>query len=97
MSPRKDPIPNQDKNILGIQKDQYLTLHVPQLSPVIKSLRNGANDDNPENTDTSRTDIYDASCTNRYDSIENMKAVKKMMTKNTNRKICNTKTVMKVS
>ena len=29
--PRKDPIPNQDKNTLGIQKDKYLPSHVPPL------------------------------------------------------------------
>ena len=42
-----------------------------------KSLRNEANDDNPETTDTSRTNKYDTSRTHRYYSIENVKATKK--------------------
>ena len=39
-------------------------------------MRNEANDNNRENTDTSRTDKDDMSCTNRDDSIENMKSMK---------------------
>ena len=66
---RKDPIPNQDKNTLGIQKYQSLPPHVTPFPPGFKSLRNEANDDNPETTDTSRTDKDDMSRTNRYDSI----------------------------
>ena len=50
--PRNDPIPNQDKNTLGIQETQILPPHVNQFPPGYKSLRNEANDDNPENTDT---------------------------------------------
>ena len=34
MSPlRKDPIPNQDKNTLGLQKYQCLSPHVPPFTP----------------------------------------------------------------
>ena len=58
--PRKYPIPNQDKT----------TSHIPPFPPGFKSLRNEANDDNPETTYTSRTDKYDTSHTNRYDSIK---------------------------
>ena len=48
--PIKDPIPNQDKNTLGIQKYQRLPSHVPPFSSGIESLRNEANDDNLETT-----------------------------------------------
>ena len=75
-APRKDPIPDQDKNTLGLQKYQCLPSHVPPSSYGFKSLRNKANDDNPETTDTSCTDKDDMSCTNRDDSIENVKAMK---------------------
>ena len=60
MSPsRKYPITNQDKNTLGPQKYQYLPSNVYPFSSRIKSLRNEANDDNPETTDNSRTDKGD--------------------------------------
>ena len=36
--PRKDPTPNQDKNILGIQKDQFFPPHVPPFTYGFKSL-----------------------------------------------------------
>ena len=74
--PRKYPIPNQDKNNLGLQKYQCLPPHVPPFPPGFKSLRNEANDDNPETKDTSRTDKDDTSPTNWYDSIENVKSMK---------------------
>ena len=48
LPPQKDPIQNQDKNTLDIEKDQILPPHVPQFPPVFKSLRNEANDDNHE-------------------------------------------------
>ena len=73
--PRKDPIPNQDKNNLGIQKYQYLTPHVSPFLTGLKSLRNETNDDNPETTDTSCTDKDDTSRTNLYDYIENVKSI----------------------
>ena len=59
--PRKDPIPNQDKNTLGIQKYQCLSPHVPPFPPGFKLLRNEANDDNPETIYTSSTDKDDTS------------------------------------
>ena len=62
--PIKGPIPNQDKNTLGLQKYQCLPPHLPPFPPGFKSLRNEANDDNPETTDTSRTDKDDTSRTN---------------------------------
>ena len=75
--PRMDPIPNQDKDTLGLQKYQCLPSDVPQFSSGFKSLRNKANQDNPKTTDTSRTDKDDSSQTNRDDSIENVKPQKK--------------------
>ena len=74
--PRKDTIPNQDKNTSGIEKYQSLPSHVPKFPTGSKSLRNEANNDHPESTDTSCKDRYDTSCTNQDDSIENMKATK---------------------
>ena len=71
--PRKDQIPNQDKNTLCILKYQCLPSHIPPFTYVFKSLINKTNYDNPETTDTSRTDKYDSSRTNRYESIENVK------------------------
>ena len=95
--PRKDPVPNQDKNTLGPQKYQCLPSRVPPFSSGFKSLRNEANNDNPETTDISRTDKYDTSRTNRDDFIENLKAMKKqMMMTNAKSIICNINTVMKV-
>ena len=76
MPPRKDPIPNQYENNIGLQKYQCLPPHVLPFNPIFKSLRNKANDDNPETTDTSRTDKDDMSRTNRDFSIENVKATK---------------------
>ena len=34
--PRKDPIPNQDKNNLGIQKDQCLQSHLTPFNSRVK-------------------------------------------------------------
>ena len=76
-TPRKDPIPIQDKNILGLQKYQCLPSHVPPFSSGFKLLRNKANDNNTETIDTSCTDKYDTSRTDKDDSIENVKAMKK--------------------
>ena len=72
----KDPIPNQDKNTLGIKKDQSLPPHVPKFPPVFKSLIKQVDDDYHESIDTSRTDKDDISHTNQYDSIENLKSMK---------------------
>ena len=74
--PINDTIPNQDKNTLVIQKYQCLPSHVPPFPLGFKSSINEVDDDNPETTDTSRTDKYDMSCTNTYDSIENLEATK---------------------
>ena len=74
--PRNYTTPNQDKNTLGIQKYQCLPPHVPPFPPGFKSLRNKANDNNHESTDTSRTDKYNMSRTNQYYSIENVKSMK---------------------
>ena len=62
--PGKDPIPNHDLKTLGIQKYQCLPPHVPPFPPGNKLLINQGNDDNPETTDTSRTDKCDTSHTN---------------------------------
>ena len=43
----------------------------------MKSLKNEANGDSPETTDTLCPDKYDTSRTNRDDSIENVKSMKK--------------------
>ena len=51
--PRNDKSLNQDKNTLGLQKDQCLPPHVPPFLTGFKSLRNEANYDNPETTYTS--------------------------------------------
>ena len=72
----KDPITNQDKNTLVLQKYQCLPQHVPPFPPGFKSLINEANYDNPETTDNSRTDKDDTSRTNADDPIENVKSMK---------------------
>ena len=73
--PRKYPIPNQDKNTLEFQKYQCLPSQVPQFSSIFNSLRNEANDDNPETTDTSRTEKDDTSRTDKDNYIENLKSM----------------------
>ena len=60
--PRKDPNPNQEK--YGLQIYQQLPSDVPPFSFGIISLRNKANNDNPETTYTSHTDKDDTSHTN---------------------------------
>ena len=64
-----DPIPHQDKNTLGIKKYQCLPPHAPLFPPGFISLRNEANDDNPETKDTSHTDKYDTSLTDQDNSM----------------------------
>ena len=76
MPPGNDPITNQDKNTLGIEKYQSLLPHVPKFSTGFKSLRNEADDDHPESTDTSRTDRDGKSRTDQDYSVENLKAMK---------------------
>ena len=72
----KYPITNQDKNALWLQKYQCLSPHLPLFPSGFKALRNKSNYDNPETTDTSRTDKDDTSHTNQDDSIENVKYMK---------------------
>ena len=74
--PIKYPIPNQDKNNLGLQKYQCLRPNVLLFSSVFESLRNEVSGDNTETTDTSRNDKENMSCNNWDDSIENVKAMK---------------------
>ena len=87
--PRKDPILNQDINTLGIEKDLSLPPHLRKFHPGYKSLINEADDACNVSTDTS--------CTDKDDSIKNIKAMNKIIVMmNTNKKIRNIKTVMKV-
>ena len=74
LPPRKYPIPNLDKNNLGIEKDQSLPPHIHKFPPGFKSLRNEADDDHHESTDTSRTDKDDTSSTDKDESLENLKS-----------------------
>ena len=61
--PRKDSIPNQDKNTLCLEKYQSLPPHITSFPIGFKSLKNEENDDNPEIVDTSRTGRDDMSHT----------------------------------
>ena len=45
--PWKDPISNQDKNTLGLEKYQSLPPHIPPFPAGFKSLGKEADDDNP--------------------------------------------------
>ena len=74
--PRKYPIPNQDKNTLGLEKYQSLPPHIPPFPLGFKSFRNKVIDDNPETRDTSCTDKDYTSRTDWDDSIENVKFMK---------------------
>ena len=74
--PRKNPIPNQDKNTSGIKKYRSLPPHVPKFPPRFKSLRNEADGDHNKYIDTSRTDRDDMSRTDQDDSIENLKSMR---------------------
>ena len=76
LPPIKDTIINQENNTLYLEKHQSLPPHVPPFPPGSQSLRNEANDDNPEAIYNSRTDKDDTSRTDRDDSIENVKATK---------------------
>ena len=74
--PIKYPIPNQDKNNLGIEKYRGLPPHVPKFPLGFKSLRNEADDDHHESTYTSRMYKDYTSHTDLYDYIENIEAMK---------------------
>ena len=67
LPPRKDPIPNQDINILGTKKYQSLPLQLSKYFPGYKSLINEAEDGRNDSTDTSRTE--------KEDSLKNLKAI----------------------
>ena len=56
LPPRKDPIINQDINIVGTKKDRSLPPQLPKFLPGYKSLRNKADDDRNYYTDKSHTD-----------------------------------------
>ena len=58
-----------------IEKYQILPPHLHKFPPGFKSLRNEAADDPHEYTDTSRTDKYDMSRTDKDKSIENLKSM----------------------
>ena len=65
--PGKDPITNQDINILGTKQDQSLPPQLAKYCPGYKSLINKAKDGRNDYTDTSRT--Y------KEDSVKNMKSI----------------------
>ena len=54
-------------NILGIKKYQILPSHLPKFCPGYKSLRDEADDDRHDSTDTSHTD--------KENSIDNLKSM----------------------
>ena len=56
LPPRNDPIPNQDINMLGAEKYQYLPTQLAKFCTGYKSLINEAEDGRNDSTDTSRTD-----------------------------------------
>ena len=62
----EDPIPNQDINILGTEKDQILPPQLGRYHPGYKLLLNKAKDGRNDYIDTSRTD--------KEDSVINLKA-----------------------
>ena len=56
-----------------IEKYQSLPPHLPKFPPGFKSLRNKADDDHHESSDTPHTDKDDFSRTDEDESIENLK------------------------
>ena len=90
MSPqRKDPITNLDINRLSTEKYQSLPPQLAKFRPGCRSLRNEAEDDCNDYTETSRTDkgYY-------IDNIRSMN--EKIVITDTKRKIININTVIKV-
>ena len=67
LPPRKDPIPNQDINMLGTKTNQVLTPQLAKFLPGYKSLINELEDGRNYSTDTSRTD--------KKDSVNNLKSI----------------------
>ena len=95
--PRNDPVQNQDKNTLGIEKYQSLPPHLPKFPPVFKSLRNDVENDYNESIYKSCTDKDDTPRTDKDDSIENLKSTnKRIVTTNTKKIIRNINTVMEL-
>ena len=89
MPPRKDPIPNQDINMLGTVKHQIIPPKLPKFCPGQKSLRNEADNDHKDSTDTSRTD--------KEDPVDNLKSTNnKIAMTNTKREIIKINTAIKV-
>ena len=76
LPPIKDTISNQYKNNFGLKKYQSLPPHVPKFPSGFKSLRNKANDDNPESTDTSHNYRDDMSPADWDDYIGDVKSMK---------------------
>ena len=70
LPPRKDPIPNQDINILITKKYQILSPHLAKFPPGFKSLINDAND--PNSTEDDRNDSTDTSRNERKYSVNNL-------------------------
>ena len=69
LPPRKDPIPNQDINILGTKKYQILPPQLAKYPTGYKSLINKSEDGRNYSTDNSRTDKE--YCVNNLKSINN--------------------------
>ena len=65
--PRKDPIPNQDLNMVGAKKDQNIPTQLSKFCPGYKSLIKKAEDVCNYSTDNSRTD--------KEDFVNNLKAI----------------------
>ena len=65
--PRKDPIPNQDINIYGTEKDQVPSPQLAKIRSGCKLLINEAEDGSNGSTDVL--------CTDKEDSVDNMKAI----------------------
>ena len=65
--PRKDPIPNQDINMLATKKDQIFPSKLAKFCPGCKSLIN--------ETEYGRNDSTDTSGTDKYDYVKSLKAI----------------------
>ena len=76
LPPRKYTIPNQDKNTLGSEKDQSIPPNIPKFPNGFKLIRNEADGNHHESTDTSSTDRDDTSHTDQDDYIQNINSTK---------------------
>ena len=89
LSPRKNLITNQDINMLGTKTNQVLTPQLAKFLPGYKSLINELEDGRNYSTDTS--------CTDKEDSVNNLKAInKKTLMTNTKMITHKTITIMKL-